>query len=140
MNNENLIPVDKRPKSEQREIRSKGGKASGIARRKKKQTAELIKMVLSMQPQSNQQTLNALATMGYDVEINGLPTLEALAIISVAKNAVNGDLAALKFMYDYGLTPDMRAQLERERIAASAKTAPAADERPVIIDERPAEQ
>lgn len=32
MNNENLIPLSKRTKSEQREIQSKGGKASGISR------------------------------------------------------------------------------------------------------------
>lgn len=32
MNDENLIPLNKRTKSEQREIQSKGGKASGISR------------------------------------------------------------------------------------------------------------
>ncbi len=32
MNDENLIPLNKRTKSEQREIQSKGGKASGVSR------------------------------------------------------------------------------------------------------------
>ena len=36
MNDENLIPIPQRTKSEQREITQKGGKCSGVARRKKR--------------------------------------------------------------------------------------------------------
>lgn len=39
--NNNLIPFNERPESEQREIRVRGGKASGEARRRKKNLAEL---------------------------------------------------------------------------------------------------
>lgn len=53
MNNENLIPLNKRSKSEQREIQSKGGKASGVARgfrsslkRRLKENPELISEIL----------------------------------------------------------------------------------------------
>lgn len=138
MNDENLKQYEVRTASEAREKGAKGGKASGVARRKKKQTADLIKLIWGMQPQTSPQTLAALESMGYDADVNGVPTLELLALLSVAKNAASGDLSAIKFLYDYGLIPDMRAQLERERIAASAKQQPENPDRPVIIDERPA--
>lgn len=47
MNDGNLIPFNKRTEKEQREIRSKGGKASGEARRRKKQIRELFKDILN---------------------------------------------------------------------------------------------
>ena len=137
MNDENLTPHQVKSGKEAREKGSKGGKASGAARRKKKQTAELIKTIWNMQPQTSAQMLNALEAMGYNADVEGLPTLEVLALMSVAKNAASGDLNAIQFLYNYGLIPDMRAQLERERIAASAKVAPETDNRPVIVDERP---
>lgn len=48
MNNENLIPLNKRAKSEQREIQQKGGVANGEARREKKKVAELVKTYMAM--------------------------------------------------------------------------------------------
>lgn len=45
-NEENLIPFDQRTESEQREIRSKGGKASGQSRREKKLFKDLFKEML----------------------------------------------------------------------------------------------
>lgn len=55
MNNENLIPLSKRTKSEQREIQSKGGKASGISRsfksalkKKFKENPELYEELINM--------------------------------------------------------------------------------------------
>lgn len=43
MNNENLIPFNQRTESEQREIRSKGGKASGISRSFRSATKKRLK-------------------------------------------------------------------------------------------------
>lgn len=55
MNNENLIPLSKRTKSEQREIQSKGGKVSGISRsfksalkKKFKENPELYEELINM--------------------------------------------------------------------------------------------
>lgn len=45
-NEENLIPFDQRTENEQREIRSKGGKASGQSRREKKLFKDLFKEML----------------------------------------------------------------------------------------------
>jgi len=44
-NNQNLIPLNKRTKGKQREIASKGGKASVEARRKKKAAKEYLQMI-----------------------------------------------------------------------------------------------
>lgn len=43
---ENLIPFDQRTEKEQREIQSKGGIASGEARRRKRDMRELMKIML----------------------------------------------------------------------------------------------
>ena len=47
MNDENLIPLTERTKSEQREIARLGGIKSGETRRKKKDTAQLINLMLT---------------------------------------------------------------------------------------------
>ena len=44
---ENLKPFHERTEEEQREIRVKGGKASGKARRRKKELKELLELALS---------------------------------------------------------------------------------------------
>lgn len=46
MNHDNLIPMNRRTKSEQKEIAKKGGDASGKARRKKKEAREYLIAVL----------------------------------------------------------------------------------------------
>lgn len=45
-NEGNLVPLNKRAKSEQREIRKKAGKASGVARRRRKALREDLKAML----------------------------------------------------------------------------------------------
>lgn len=47
-NDENLIPFSERTESEQRAIRSAGGKASGKARRERKKMREQAEMLLSL--------------------------------------------------------------------------------------------
>lgn len=47
----NLIPVTQRSKEEAREISRRGGKASGVARRRKRDMRELMKMMLEETPQ-----------------------------------------------------------------------------------------
>lgn len=47
MNDENLIPMNKRTKSEQRAIATAGGKASGESRRKRKTLKEELLLMLS---------------------------------------------------------------------------------------------
>lgn len=112
----NLIPNSERTPEELKEMTRKGGIASGKARRKKRQTKELIKMVLSMEPVVSDKALDALHQMGYDPETDGMPTVETMMQLMIARNAMSGDLNAAKFLYDYGLIPDMRTQIDRERM------------------------
>lgn len=46
MNDQNLVPLNKRPKSEQREIQRQGGIANGAQRRERKTIAETLRKVL----------------------------------------------------------------------------------------------
>lgn len=58
---ENLIPFNERSEAEQWEIRSKGGKASGEARRKQKQFKELAKMLSELEaPDKAKKRLRAM--------------------------------------------------------------------------------
>lgn len=46
MNDENLIPLNRRPTDEAREIQRQGGKASGEARRRKKELQRLLQTLI----------------------------------------------------------------------------------------------
>ena len=67
MNEGNLIPFDHLTENEQREIASKGGKASVQSRRKKKALKDCMKQLLSL-PVDNEEIRNYLAVMGFDEE------------------------------------------------------------------------
>lgn len=67
MNHDNLIPFDQRSEDEQREIRRKGGIASGVARRRKRALKEAADLYLSL-PVSDKRTWNRLARRGIDPE------------------------------------------------------------------------
>ena len=90
-NEENLIPSNKRTKSEHREIAKMGGIASGKARRKKAEFKKALEIVLSSKVQ-NQQLAEMLETMGYD-NTNEM----AIALMTVQK-AMKGDLRAVELI------------------------------------------
>ena len=56
MNEKNLVTLNNRTKSEQREIAQKGGKASGEARRRRKSLKESLELMLE-----NDETQNSVA-------------------------------------------------------------------------------
>ena len=116
---ENLIPTNERTKEEARALGAKGGVKSGITRRKKKATNELIRAALALKPQSTDATLAALKRMGYDVDVEGLPTVETLFLLNLLQEGLNGNIGAIRLLYEYGHVPDMKTQLERERIKAT---------------------
>lgn len=93
-NTDNLIPLNARTKEEQREIASKGGKASGKARRKKKTLQEIAQMFLYMPV--NDEKLNKILD---DV---GIPRAEQTYILVMVfqqiRKAANGDLKAAEFI------------------------------------------
>ena len=63
-NEKNLVPINERTKSEQREIASAGGKASGKARRRKKSMKQKMQLLLSLPAADNDQA--ELSVMGVD--------------------------------------------------------------------------
>ena len=85
-NEKNLVPFDERTESEQREIASAGGKASGKARRRKKSLKQKMQLLLSLPAADNDQT--ELAAMGIDPEDmdNEMVLVKALFIAAAAGN------------------------------------------------------
>ena len=89
---ENLIPLNKRTKEEQREIAIKGGKASGESRRKRKLLKDSMNVLLNL-PVRNTRDYNALVKMGIPIEDIDNSQLVVLALFNQAKK---GDIAAIK--------------------------------------------
>ena len=95
-NEKNLIPLDKRTKSEQREIQSSGGIASGAARRRKRSLKEAADLYLSL-PVTDKRVWNKIARDGVEPE----DIDNQMAIISgLAKVAAMGDSKAAKVLFD----------------------------------------
>ena len=117
--NNNLIPGDQRSHENNAENGRRGGIASGEAKRRKKATRELIELVLGSPVDVNtKKGKTALRRMGYDVAEKGPPSVELLMLMQIATQAMAGDLASVRLLYEYAQIPDLRAQLERERIEA----------------------
>ena len=95
-NEQNLIPLDKRTKSEQRKIQSMGGCSSGVSRRRKKSLREAAELYLSL-PVSDKKAWNKLARDGVEPE----DVDNQMAIIAgLAMKAMKGDSRAAKVLFD----------------------------------------
>lgn len=100
-NAENLINGKRtqfRAGEEQVEIARRGGIASGEARRKKKQTAELMKNILNSSLEGkNKQTVKAFASELEDEDL----TVNALMAAGLVKAAVTGNVKAFEAVQRY---------------------------------------
>lgn len=95
-NEQNLIPLDKRTKSEQRKIQSMGGCSSGVSRRRKKSLREAAELYLSL-PVSDKRAWNRLARDGVEPE----DVDNQMAIIAgLTMRAIKGDSKAAKVIFD----------------------------------------
>ncbi len=92
MNDKNLVPFDERTESEQRELRSRGGKKSGEVRRRKKSMKSVLTAMLSSDVVSDE-IYNAAAEMGVNVMDM---TYQAAILAALIKKAASGDVAAVK--------------------------------------------
>ena len=94
-NPENLVPLNKRTKTEQRQITQMGGKASGEARRKKKQRGDILREIVNTEV-TNEKMLANLKALGIFKEH---PTLEdyinATATRDLTKRATMQDVQRL---------------------------------------------
>lgn len=111
MAQKDLIPMNERTEEEQKEIASKGGKASGAARRRKRTIRDAARLILSLSVRDTD-TIETLKAAG--IENPGeLNNLEAMVAVQIAK-AKAGDLKALEFIRDsIGENPQLAAYNER---------------------------
>lgn len=118
--NNNLIPGDRRSHENNQANGRKGGIASGEAKKKKKATKDLIRLVLASPVDvSTKKGREAMRKVGYDVAEQGPPSVEMLMALQIATQAMAGDLSSARFLYDYAQIGDLKASLERERIKAA---------------------
>lgn len=97
MNDKNLIPMQNRTKSEQREIASKGGKKSGEARRKKRDMKSCMEMLLKLPP-GREDDYQCLANAGVNLNTVSDEELNNLLVVNAAllNRAKSGDVNAVK--------------------------------------------
>lgn len=86
-NDHNLIPINQRTKSEQREIQQKGGLASGKARRHRADLKRAFEVLLSSEV-NNEQMRDLLIGLGYE------PTNEMALALVILQKALNVDVKA----------------------------------------------
>ena len=95
-NEQNLIPMEQRSPEEARERGRKGGRASGVSRRRKKSLREAAELYLSL-PVADKRSWNKLARDGVDPEDadNQMAIIAGLTI-----KAVKGDAKAAKLLFE----------------------------------------
>ena len=121
-NEKNLVPFDERTESEQREIASAGGKASGKARRRKKSMKQKMQLLLSLPAADNDQT--ELAAMGVDPDDmdNEMVLVKALFLA-----AAEGDTRAFDRIQDVLGKSVAREELALKKQEAKRKAASGED-------------
>ena len=82
MAKEDLVPMNKRTKEEQKRIARAGGKASGVARRKRKSMKEALELIMEMQ--ATDANKKKLAKKGIDVETNEDVMAAAMTLAAMA--------------------------------------------------------
>ena len=92
---ENLIPMNERTKDEQREIASKGGKASSAARRRKRTMREAAQLILQAPAGAEQAAF---------LQKYGIPERDCTNLMLIMAKAVqlaaDGNLKAAEFIRD----------------------------------------
>ena len=129
-NEHNLIPFDKRTESEQRRIRSAGGKASGETRRKKADFKRTLNALLTAQIDSPEWN-PVLEALGLD------PTLESAVNAAMIKEALSGNVRAYEAIARYsGQGAETEADVrEQEAKIRSAELDNAEKEKRTASDE-----
>lgn len=118
-NEKNLVPFDERTESEQREIASAGGKASGKSRRRKKSLKQKMQLLLSLPAADNDQT--ELSAMGVDPDDmdNEMVLVKALFIAAAA-----GDTRAFDRIQDVLGRTVAREELALKKQEAKKRNTP----------------
>ena len=117
-NEQNLKPLNKRTKSEQRKIQQKGGEASGKSRRRRKSLEEAAQAAAKIK--LNDIGVNRLKRRGLDLEgidpddVNGIEALAMGQLIA----GINGNSQAAQNFADWLdlSAKHKKEQLEREKL------------------------
>jgi hypothetical protein len=97
-NEQNLIPFgSKGSKSEERAMQAKGGKNSGVARRRKRTVKQAMELVMSL-PVSDPKIKTKLKKMGIDLEDADNQTAVAVGLMA---RAMKGDPKACALLFEY---------------------------------------
>lgn len=115
-NEQNLIPVNKRTKSEQREIQKKGGIASGETRRKKKSMKQAMNTLLSL-PVTDDDNKEKLISLGIDPDD---ADNQMVVMATMMQKALNGNVSAAQFIASITGNVSM-SESEREKIKLEKK-------------------
>ena len=111
MNDENLIPLTERTKSEQREIARRGGVKSGEARRQKKDIYQLTNAILNAQLDGKKQAavkqIAGESVVGEDLTVN------ALMVAGQVKAAMNGNVKAFQCLTEYAQKSEKQANSDK---------------------------
>ena len=110
MNEQNLIPTNKRSKEEVRKNSSKGGKKSGEVRKQKAELKKLFMQFANMRPTEKES--KQLVAMGFDDE--SLTNMTAY-VVSLFKNGAKGNSKALEIGVDL-LMDNNKKELENQRL------------------------
>ena len=106
-NEQNLIPNEARTPEERRENARKAGKASGIARRKKRTMREIAEMVATMELK-DPKMLSALHAAGFQDPI----TNDDAAFFGLIRKAQTGDPSAFKLLAEMRGQYSTRVEVE----------------------------
>ncbi len=105
---ENLKPFHQRTENEQREIRQKGGIASGAARRQKKKLATALKEAMSLSLKELHPDMQIAIMKAAKISDAELAVSDAV-LGSFIRNACKGDSRMMKLLLDVlGETPDIQ--------------------------------
>ena len=103
---QNLIPFDQRTEEEAREAGRKGGMASGVSRRRKRDLREAAELYLSL-PVADKRQLARLSKAGVETE----DADNQMAIVAgLAMKAMRGDAKAAKLLFD--LLPEQAGSMQ----------------------------
>lgn len=111
-NEQNLIPMNKRTKSEQREYTQKGGRKSGEVRRQRKAMKEQFEMLLTL-PFKQVEQLEFIKQLGLNEE--QIDNQMAL-IVAMYGKALQGDVQAFNTIRDVVQDNQMASKEDRVQI------------------------
>lgn len=125
-NEQNLIPINQRTKSEQREYQKKGGQKSGEIRRQKKKMKEIMNTILSLDI-PDEQVKETFKKAGLeDEDLN----IQTAVVYKQVQNALKGNLDSAKFCRDtageYIGAEEEKEELEHYKVSIPAKDIPPA--------------